>query len=145
MPLFFFHYRTADSYEVDTVGGEFGSLELAFLDAHRGAIDIAAELLHAGKSPMRHCIDVADAEGQVLMDLPFREVLMRRMPLPCRELRIAGDQALSNLRVTFARSRELRTAISTVCDDATATLEVARSLIRRAAGLPGPLDYMLNG
>ena len=145
MPLFFFHYRTADGYEVDDVGGEFASLELAFLDAHRGAIDIAAELLRAGKNPMRHCIDVADAEGHVLMDLPFREVLMRKVPLPCRELQMAGDQALSDLRVTFARSNELRAAINTVCDDATATLEIARGLLRRAAVLLGPRDYMLNG
>ena len=78
MPLLFFHYRTANSYEVDTIGGEFASLELAYLDAHRGVIDIAAELLRAGKNPTQHCIDVADAEGRVLMDLPFREVLLRK-------------------------------------------------------------------
>jgi hypothetical protein len=74
MPLFYFHFGDDDG-SGDDDGIEFPSIEAAYLDAYHAAIDMWAEARHQGRDPGFDCFIIKDAQGQVVLELPFVEVL----------------------------------------------------------------------
>ena len=80
MPLFFFDYGEDDGggLELDQDGMEFPNIEAAYLDAYHAAIDMWAEARHQGREVGHHRFIISDAQRQVLLELPFAEVLGRR-------------------------------------------------------------------
>jgi hypothetical protein len=130
MPRYYLHLKDLDGAVVadDADGADFEGVEQAFLAAFDGARELWGLFLRDRLDPRRHLYEITDATGEVLMTLPFAEILdscrrahghpirsvescERRPPLSLpafRELaRRLGDQvALS--RSTIARSRALR-------------------------------------
>lgn len=76
MPLFFFDYWDGDDGRYpDTDGSEFPDIEAAYIDAYHSAIDMWAEARHEGRDLSRHRFEIRDATGNIVMELPFTEVL----------------------------------------------------------------------
>jgi hypothetical protein len=76
MPLFFFDYHDDDGgLDEDKDGLEFPNMEAAYIDAFHSAIDMWVEAKHQGRNLTQHRFIVTDAEGRMLFELPFAEVL----------------------------------------------------------------------
>ncbi|MBB2964453.1 DUF6894 family protein [Methylobacterium sp. R2-1] len=83
MPRFFFHLRTPDGFDQDDVGLDLAGVECAYLEAYAAVPAISADLLREKANPYRHTLEIMDASGNLLMELPFSEVLEeRRQPSP---------------------------------------------------------------
>ena len=84
MPLFFFHLRTPDGLDRDDAGLEWLDLETAYLEACRAIPGMAAELIGKGVDPMRHAFEIADANDNPLLEVPFNETMRdtRKLPPP---------------------------------------------------------------
>jgi hypothetical protein len=83
---YYFHLRIGDTVSADELGLDLPDLETAYLEAFRAAQEMWSELLAQRSDPLRRAFDIADADGQVLMTIPFCEVLerARRLPPPRR-------------------------------------------------------------
>ncbi|WP_409567152.1 DUF6894 family protein [Methylobacterium sp. E-016] len=95
MPYFYCHLRGPSGYERDEIGLEFADLDAAYLEVCRAILDMAAELARSGHDPMPYAFEITDADGLLLMDVPFREMLSkglrsRRRLLPARRPRSAA-------------------------------------------------------
>lgn len=75
MPHFHFHVRTSTGLSRDEDGLEYPSLEEAYLEACRTIPGMAAELVHKGRSPMKHAFEITDRDDALLLEVPFAEVL----------------------------------------------------------------------
>ncbi|AOF93018.1 hypothetical protein [Sinorhizobium sp. RAC02] len=75
MPRFYFHIRDGESYELDTVGAEFDSLDLARRDACLAAREIIAEKLMAGDVLDGQRFEITDETGVRVETVVFRSVL----------------------------------------------------------------------
>ena len=75
MPHFYFHLRTPAGWERDQDGLDFTGLEAAYLDACRAIPDMAADLVRRKHDPLPYGFEIADEAGQLLMEVPFSEVL----------------------------------------------------------------------
>jgi len=75
MPHFYFHLRTPAGWERDDIGLDFIGLEAAYLDACRAIPAMAAELAKSKHDPLRYVFEIADKAGQLLMEVPFSEML----------------------------------------------------------------------
>jgi Domain of unknown function (DUF6894) len=75
MPLFFFDYYDKDERDLDTDGIEFPDMEAAYLDAYHSAMDMWAEARHEGRDVSHHRFEIRDATGNIVVVLPFTEVL----------------------------------------------------------------------
>lgn len=75
MPRFYFHIRHAESNELDTVGAEFDSLDLARRDACLAAREIIAEKLTTGEVLDGQRFEIADETGVRVDTAPFRSIL----------------------------------------------------------------------
>jgi hypothetical protein len=75
MPKYYFHIRNGDELEVDDIGTDFASLELAVGDAKLAAREMIAELLMAGEVVDGQQFEIADTRGDVLATVPFQSVL----------------------------------------------------------------------
>ncbi|MXN48704.1 hypothetical protein GR138_26245 [Shinella kummerowiae] len=75
MPKYYFHIRNGDELEVDDIGTDFASLELAVGDAKLAAREMIAELLMAGEVVDGQQFEIADTGGDVLATVPFQSVL----------------------------------------------------------------------
>ena len=78
MPLFYFNHSSVHGFSVDDVGTEFQSLEAAYLDACAAILEIAFEKLRARQDPAEDFFEIANQQGDVLLIVPFREVLQPR-------------------------------------------------------------------
>jgi hypothetical protein len=74
MPRFFFNLSSQGNFSPDDTGTEFSSLEAAYLDTCEAILDIAVEKLRAGQNPAKDAFEIADEQGNVLMEVPFSEV-----------------------------------------------------------------------
>lgn len=82
MPRFFFHLRTDCGRERDWSGLYYPDLDQAYLEACRSIPELAAEFITAGRDPMEFRFEIANAEGVVVMEVPFRELLRPAAPAP---------------------------------------------------------------
>ncbi|NPU11398.1 hypothetical protein HL666_11565 [Bradyrhizobium sp. 83002] len=125
MPQFYFNYSSGGTTFTDDVGTDFASLEAAYLDACETALAIAFEKLRARQDPATDAFDIVDVDRNVLMQLPFSEVLRPGtgtiMPWSmlqttsalenCSRERARGERLKSELGAELARTREIFAAI----------------------------------
>lgn len=74
MPRFFFHLRTEIVLEPDPTGLPFPDLERAYLEACRAIPDMAADFIAEGRDPMGFRFEIAGSDGNILLEVPFREL-----------------------------------------------------------------------
>lgn len=87
MPLFYFHLRTPHGLDPDEDGLVLADVETAYLQACAAIPEMAADFARAGLSPIPYTFVIADALGEILIEVPFSE----RLYDPERTLR--RDQA----------------------------------------------------
>ena len=105
MPHFYFDLCTPDGCEHDAEGLSFGSLDTAYLSASQAAIDMSIDMLRERKDPSRHRFEVRGEDGQVVLELPFTEVLHSgggAKPPP------TASQVQVELRASLERNRKLK-------------------------------------
>jgi Domain of unknown function (DUF6894) len=98
MPRFYFHFRSQQGLSPDLDGVEFPGLNEAYIDAFRAATDLWRELLVERVDPRDYSFEIANADGQLLLVLPFAEVLngtWRPKPARIFELIERAQQAAS--------------------------------------------------
>ena len=79
MPRFFFDYRDSDGQlERDCEGIEFPSLEAAYEDVLKAAVDMQTDSRRDGTDLTAHSFEIRDDSGRVLIVLPFAEALSRK-------------------------------------------------------------------
>ena len=108
MPHFFFNYTSGGATSVDDVGTDFSSVEAAYLDACKGALDIAFEKLRARQDPTTDSFEIIDDEQNVLMQVPFSEVLRPAAATNTTNIRQQTVLAMENCRRQTARSQRLK-------------------------------------
>ena len=75
MPHFYFHLRTPAGWERDDTGLDFVGLEAAYLEACLTIPDMGADLVKRRRNPLPYTFEIADEAGQLLMEVPFSEML----------------------------------------------------------------------
>ena len=76
MHVFFFDYcDDDDGRDPDIDGIDFPDIEAAYIDAYHSVIDMWAEARHEGRDLSRYRLEIKDATGTLVMELPFTEVL----------------------------------------------------------------------
>jgi hypothetical protein len=125
MPLFFFNHTSQGSTFVDDIGTEYSSLEAAYLDTCDAALAIAFEKLRARQDPTADAFEIADDKHNVLMQVPFSEVLrpaaagnistVRQQHTlvvkNCRRQAERSERLHGEIRAEFARARRMFDAI----------------------------------
>jgi hypothetical protein len=127
MPLFYFHLRGPKGLERDDVGLELACVEAAYLGACQAVPGMSADLAREETNPARYAFEITDARGNLLMDVPFTEVLDRgHKPAPPR----------SSARLGKAVAEMARTA-SLICSitEERAALQVTLTETRRLLAL----------
>ncbi len=76
MTRFFFHFRSHDDNIDDPEGQDLEDLSAAHLEAVATARALTAKLLLDGKYPDGQRLDVSDADGNVLLAVPFVAALL---------------------------------------------------------------------
>ncbi|MBR0753841.1 hypothetical protein JQ604_16785 [Bradyrhizobium jicamae] len=130
MPHFFFHYTSEGQRYEDTIGSDFSSLEAAYIDTCRAALEMSVEKLKIRKDPKADAFEIAGADGTPLMDVPFGEVLVVGRPsfrAPKRRI----DQAIQDAERKVQRSRVLRAELQANCARVRATLESIQRTLGR--------------
>src|SRR5262245_60527641 len=93
MPLFFFNLCTPDGVERDEEGIELPDIETAYLEAFQTAVEMWTEAIRHRRDASQECFEITDASGQVLMTIPFIEVIEKRMVPRKEQQRPAGDES----------------------------------------------------
>jgi hypothetical protein len=131
MPLFFFDFTSNGIVIPDDVGVSFLSLEEAYLETCRAALDICFENFRSQDDPHRNSFDILDEERRPLMHVPFSEVLRLR-PI----LRPAGsNQVMESCRRQMARSRTLCAEVGSELQKAQSALVTMRINLARLKSL----------
>lgn len=111
MPRFYFHLRTPAGRDEDDIGLELAGIEAAYLEAHRAVPALSAELAYEEADPARYAFEITDASGNLLMEVPFAEVLDRRRkaippPSAARSRRAACEmERTANLITAIGKER----------------------------------------
>ncbi len=82
---FYFHLKSPDAIERDDEGVECENIELAYLRVCEAIPDVAAEILRERKDPMRFSFLIANEAGELLMTVPFTELVREHGPSPRKE------------------------------------------------------------
>ena len=128
MPQYFFHLRSPEGRSHDDIGVELSDTETAYLEAHRAALDISMEMLREHRDPSRHRFEITDADGQLMFDLPFTEVMR-----PSRPLGPAG-RIHANLRLRQQRTAKIVSELRGEFDHTRSLLAETRALLARSRG-----------
>ena len=108
MPYFFFNYTSGGTTCVDDVGTEFSSLEAAYLDTCKAALAIAFEKLRARQDPTTDSFEIIDDGQNLLMQVPFSEVLRPAAATTVSTMRQKAVLALENCGRQVARNKRLK-------------------------------------
>ena len=108
MPHFFFNYTSGGATSVDDVGAEFSSLEAAYLDTCKTALVIAFEKLGARQDPTTDSFEITDDAQNLLMQVPFSEVLRPAAATNISTVRLQTALALENCRRQATRNETLK-------------------------------------
>ncbi len=123
---FYFHLRIGGSFSPDEIGLDLPDLESAYLQAFETARAMWGELLAEHSDPLIRAFEIADEHGQVLLTVPFREVLDRARK-PQRVLPGALKAVLQERKMLLASLREQIEA-------ARKTAEATRDVLQRSRG-----------
>lgn len=107
MPHFFFNYVSKGATCVDDTGTEFPSLEAAYLDTCDAILGIAFEKLQARQDPATDAFEIVDDRQNVLMKVPFSEVLRPAGATSISTVREQNSLAWKNCCYQAARSERL--------------------------------------
>ncbi|GJE41499.1 DUF6894 family protein [Methylobacterium soli] len=132
MLRYYFHLRTPDGLQWDEEGVPFACLDAAYLDACRAIPGMTVELKRAGTRPrqvLRYAFEIADAEGQFLMEVPFSAVL-GEWRKPSRS-QVSEQKAQAEIQ----RTRSLIAAVQRERDALYATLSQSHALLARLRAL----------
>ncbi len=75
MPKFYFDFRDNGHLTIDDVGLQFAGFEQAYLEAFRASQEIWYDHLKQGKDPTLCAFEICDASHNLLLVLPFVEIL----------------------------------------------------------------------
>lgn len=75
MALYFFHERSGHDYIVDEHGIDMPDLATVQREAMAGAREIVAAAVLKGRLSLRDCLEIFDAQGALVMRLPFSSVV----------------------------------------------------------------------
>lgn len=110
MPLFFFDLTGPDRMRPDALGLSCASLEAAYLEVLETLQTDALDILARGQNPFAFTYLIRNADGQILMEVPFTDLLRGRAaagrPRP---------DAIVRARDPVARSRMLREDANQLC------------------------------
>src|SRR5215467_8668640 len=116
---YFIHIVTDTERLVDPDGGEFADLASARAEASQSARDLMAEELRCGRPvPFSWQAQVVDAEGTVMLTLPFArlvfdELIAARLSRSAAAISPAAHVALiDRAKVTFAHARRTNAEIN---------------------------------
>ncbi|MDI3561970.1 DUF6894 family protein [Bradyrhizobium sp. Arg816] len=111
MPRFFINHTSLGEICVDDIGVEFSSLEAAYLDTCEAALTIAFEKLRERQDPTSDAFEIIDDKKNVLMQVPFSEVLRPSAVRHISSIKRENALALENCRRQAARSERLKDEI----------------------------------
>jgi hypothetical protein len=135
---FFFHLRRGETVVVlDNEGAEFESLEEAYLESFAGARELWPELVLDRKDPRQYAFDIADCDGEVLMNLPFTEIVecCRRVGPASRGASPHASGAALNQRAlvdAFENARKLSQKSAELCEQLSAARRALQELKQSA-------------
>ena len=75
IPRFYFDHSGPHGLDRDEVGLELPDLDTAYLEAFRAATEMWIEALGEVRNPSRERFEIRDAGGQLLLVLPFSEII----------------------------------------------------------------------
>jgi hypothetical protein len=110
MPLFYFDFQFGETIEADDVGTEFPTLQDAYLDACRSALEMSLERLRTRHDPNVDSVEILDAQRRSLMQVPFSDVL-RPKPLRSSALRDRSNQLIGSCHEHLSRGKRLKAEI----------------------------------
>ncbi|MDR7039785.1 hypothetical protein J2X36_004563 [Methylobacterium sp. BE186] len=132
MPWFYFHLRTPAGLELDDLGLELIGIEAAYLDACRTISTLTTDLLAKKVDPRLCSFEITDSAGQLLLELPFTEILDKdRRPSP-PALLAQRQKTLAEIRRTAQRVEVLVEALGREQAALQANLQDTRELLARA-------------
>jgi len=80
MPKFFFNHFSHDDVSIDEGGSDFPSLEAASPDTCNAILDISFEKLRERQDPTEDTFEIVSERGDLLLTIPFSEVLRPYQP-----------------------------------------------------------------
>jgi hypothetical protein len=121
---YYFHLRIGHTVSPDEIGLDLPDVETAYLEAFKAAQELWSELLAEGSDPLTRCFEITDERGQLLLTLPFAEVLEQaRKGATLPRLR----QSKAELEKRRALTASLRQNVKTVRE----TIEAAQKAAER--------------
>lgn len=111
MPLFFFDFTFDGVTDTDDVGVQYPSLEAAYLDSCRAALDISFEKLQTRRNAHLDSVEILDGNRQSLMHVPFSEVLRPKSRVSPAQREFG--QLIQSCRQQMARAERLRAEVAT--------------------------------
>ncbi len=139
MPRFYFGLVDETGLSPDEFGVELDSIEAAYLEGCRAALEISFDRLAKRRSPAGLHFEISDAKGLVVLELPFAEVLDpdRRDRPSCR-----SGSVLESLRSQLTTQRRLTAEFADILAQTSRTLTITRQLLSQTAISP---DYLVGG
>lgn len=135
MPQFYFHLRAPAGLERDEIGVPLKGIEEAYLEACHTIPLLSAELVRKRAGPHRYAFEITDGADNLLMEVPFSEVLDRARR-PARAPSVAPWQQAAAEMVRTARLitglREERAALRATLAETKRILDQARQAVRAA-------------
>jgi len=124
MPKFFFNHTSHEDVSVDESGTEFPSLEAAYLDTCSAILDISFEKLRERIDPTEDIFEIVSELGDLLVTIPFKEVLH-----PHQSQGRPGSRT-EQLTATSARLMERRRTVKAEFDEEFARTQAGFKAIR---------------
>ena len=75
MPQFFFNFRDEHGLDRDGEGLDLPDLDAAYMEAFEAAKEMWVEAIRDMRNPMRQSFEIVDADDNVLIVVPFGEVI----------------------------------------------------------------------
>jgi hypothetical protein len=75
LPKYFFHLRTDGILELDEVGADFQSDDLAMLDASNAVREMVLDAVVSGENPLVQQFEITREDGLIVSILPFKAVI----------------------------------------------------------------------
>jgi hypothetical protein len=72
MPMYYFHIRDGDKFEVDPDGTELPDIDAARAEALKVAQELMTEVPDLGREAV---IEIADGYGQTVLTVPFSDTI----------------------------------------------------------------------
>jgi len=130
MPLFFFDFSSGGTVVADDIGTEFPSLEEAYLDACQSALEMSFEKLRIRNDPNLDSVEILDARRQLLMEVPFSDVL-RPKPSRCPGTQDQCAEIVSSYQEKLMRGKRLKAEIGEELTKMQATFGAIRGNLDR--------------